>query len=527
MTSFVNSIIATALKAALHDGAEIAVLDAREEVPYDARHLLMASCVPLSRLELLVDAGVPRRATRVVWVDDGEGLAQRAAERMASFGYTDVTVLTGGVAAWAAAGYRIYSGVHVPSKAFAEVVEHEAGTPWITAEALRKLIDDRQNIALFDSRSFEEFHANSIPTAISVPGAELVYRFNDMVKSPDTMVVVNCGGRTRSIIGAQSLINAGVPNKVVSLKNGTQAWHLAGYEVLKGVSAQPPAVTAEGHAKARTAADRVAQQFGIERINEATLARWQAEPNKTTYVFDVRSPAEYRAGHMAGMKSVPGGQLVQETDRHAMVWGARVVLVDDDGVRAVMTAHWMKQMGWDASALTLNIRDRQHEAGPWAPRVLGLEDLNVPVIDVATLKQRLQAGNTVVVDVDWSSDYREGHIPGAWCGLRSRLSEIMPRLPAHEAVVFTSRDGLLAKLAAADASAQVFALEGGTAAWQAAGYSVEKGATHMATEPDDIRLKAREQNKNIEAAMRAYLSWEIELVNQMATDDDQRFCIQH
>ena len=216
MSSPIQTITTSELKAALHDGAEIAVLDAREEVPYDARHLLMASCVSLSRLELLLDAGVPRRNTRVVWCDDdgkADSLAQRAAGRMASLGYTNVAVLTGGIAAWEAAGYRIYSGVHVPSKAFAEVVEHEASTPWITAEQLKKLIDDKADIALFDSRSFEEFHANSIPTAISVPGAELVYRYADMVPSPNTMVVVNCGGRTRSIIGAQSLINAGVPTK--------------------------------------------------------------------------------------------------------------------------------------------------------------------------------------------------------------------------------------------------------------------------------------------------------------------------
>jgi rhodanese-related sulfurtransferase len=224
MTERVRTIDALGLKAALHDGGEIALLDAREEVPFDALHILMAACIPLSRLELLIDACVPRRSARVVWCDDGEGLAERAARRMTSFGYTDVAVLKGGVAAWEAAGFRVYSGVHVPSKAFAEVVEHQAGTPWITAEQLKAMIDAKENIALFDSRSYEEFHGNSIPTAISVPGAELVYRFADLVPSPDTLVVVNCGGRTRSIVGAQSLINAGVPNKVVSLQNGTQAW---------------------------------------------------------------------------------------------------------------------------------------------------------------------------------------------------------------------------------------------------------------------------------------------------------------
>jgi rhodanese-related sulfurtransferase len=324
MTDPIRTIDAKGLKAALHDGGEIALLDAREEVPFDARHLLMAACVPLSRLEMLVDACVPRHSTRVVWCDDGEGLAQRAAVRMVSFGYTDISVLTGGVKAWEAAGFRVYSGVHVPSKAFAEVVEHQAGTPWITAEQLKELIDSKADIALFDSRSYEEFHDNSIPTAISVPGAELVYRFADLVPSAKTTVIVNCGGRTRSIIGAQSLINAGVPNKVVSLKNGTQAWHLSGFQILKGSTARPSSVSSTSHAAARAAADRVAERFGIARINEATLAQWRAESTKRTlYVFDVRDLNEYTAAHLPGMKNVPGGQLVQETDRHAATWGAR------------------------------------------------------------------------------------------------------------------------------------------------------------------------------------------------------------
>jgi rhodanese-related sulfurtransferase len=274
----------------------------------------------------------------------------------------------------------------------------------------------------------------------------------------------------------------------------------------------------------------VAARFGIARINAATLAEWQAQAQeRTLYVFDVRDPVDYEVGHLPGMKNVPGGQLVQETDRHAATWGARVVLVDDDGVRAVMTAHWMKQMGWDAAAMTVDMRSGQRETGAWPPHVLGLEGVTIPAIDAAALRARMQAGNVTVVDVDWSRDYIEGHIPGAWYGIRSRLNEVqaLRNLPAGHALVFTSADGALAKLAASDwlqqTPASVLALSEGNAAWRAAGYALEAGATHMVTAPDDIRLRARDQGQNVEEAMRAYLSWEIELVNQMASDDDQRF----
>ena len=201
-----------------------------------------------------------------------------------------------------------------------------------------------------------------------MPGAELVYRFRELVPSQDTFVVVNCGGRTRSIIGAQSLIDAGVPNRVVSLKDGTMAWHLAGLGVVAGATGRAPEVSAEGVAAARQRADAVARRYGVPVIDRATLAQWQREADRRTlYVIDVRDPAEYRAGHLPGSVMAPGGQLVQETDSWLGVWGARVVLVDDTGVRARMTASWLRRMGWDAAVLEGGL-DGELERGAPAPR---------------------------------------------------------------------------------------------------------------------------------------------------------------
>jgi rhodanese-related sulfurtransferase len=527
----INRIAARALKAQLHDGGELALLDAREELPFGRRHLLMASCVPLSRLELMVDDLVPRRGARVVWCDDGEGLAARAAARMSALGYHDVAALDGGIAAWEAAGFRIYSGVHVPSKAFAEVVEHEAGTPWISVQDLKGLIDRKADIAIYDSRSYEEYHNNSIPTAVSVPGAELVYRFADLTPSPDTTIIVNCGGRTRSIIGAQSLINAGVRNKVVSLKDGTMAWHLAGLDVVHGATRRPPEVTPRGLQSAGEGVARVAARSGIARINRRTLESWRAEAaRRSLYVLDVRSPEEYEAGHLRGARSAPGGQLVQETDTHIAIWGARVVLVDDDGVRATMTASWLKQMGWtDVAVLAAGPADGDWETGPHVPRVLGLDAASAPQIDVMDLRDRLTAGNVTLIDLNLSTRYGLGHVPGAWFAIRSRLAAALATLPSPQAIVLTSPDGALAALAAAElravASVPAMTLAGGTQAWVRAGLPLEKGATRMTQQPDDVFLSPRERGQNREDAMREYLTWEINLVNDMAEDDDHRFRI--
>lgn len=529
MTSEIGRIDAPRLKAQLHDGGEIAVLDAREEGIFARRHLLMASCVPLSRLELLIDDLVPRRGARVVWCDDGDGSAGAAARRMAALGYRDVAVLDGGIAAWEAAGYRVYSGVHVPSKAFAEVVEHEAGTPWISAPDLKALIDGGADIAIYDSRSYEEYHNNSIPTAISVPGAELVYRFADLTPSPNTTIIVNCGGRTRSIIGAQALRNAGFRNKIMSLKDGTMAWHLAGLGVVNGATRRPPKVSLAGLKAATEAAAGVAARCDVRRIDRATLAAWRAEADRRSlYVLDVRTPEEHEAGHLAGARSAPGGQLVQETDSFVATWGARIVLVDDNGVRATMTASWLKQMGWDGVAvLVAGLADGDWVRGPHVPKMPGLDGIAVATIESAALRDRLAAGTAMVIDLDTSRRYAQGHIPGAWFAIRSGLAKALATLPKAGTIVLTSPDSALARLAAADiagaAGAPVAVLAGGTQAWSRAGHPLESGAGRMASPPDDVVLSARERGQGREEAMREYLAWEINLVNEMAADDDHRF----
>ncbi|MBO0738005.1 MAG: thiosulfate sulfurtransferase [Alphaproteobacteria bacterium] len=509
-------------------GAEIAIVDAREEGRFHDRHLLMASCMPLSRLEVIAPVLLPRRSAPVVVCDNGEGLAERAAARLAEGGYTDVTMLRGGVAAWQAACFPVYSGVHVPSKAFAEVVEHDCGTPWIGVQQLAERQKRGDRLAIFDSRSFEEYHSNSIPGAISVPGAELVYRFNELVPSPDTFVVVNCGGRTRSIIGAQSLIDAGVPNRVVSLKDGTMAWHLAGFEVVSGATGRAPEMSSEGIAAAQRRADAVARRYHVPVIDHARLAEWQREADRRTlYIMDVRDPAEYRAGHLPGSVMTPGGQLVQETDNWLGVWGARVVLVDDTGVRARMTASWLRRMGWDAVVLERGLDGIELERGVSAALtdIFPLEGPEPAIMQPA----ELAANPAVVVDLALSRHHREGHIPGAWFAIRARLTDALEKLPGDGRLVLTSEDGTVARFAAAGLRTRmpVKVLAGGTAAWQAAGLPLETGMDRLASEPDDVSVSARDRPPaERERYMREYLAWEIDLVNHITGDADCRFRLQ-
>ena len=513
------------LRAMLDDGRELALLDVREELIYSQSHLLHAHSTPLSRLELRVPALVPRRGTRIVLCDDGEKLAGRAAEVLSGHGYTDLSILRGGVAGWAASGHELFSGVHVPSKAFGEFVEHDSGTPSIEPQELERLLRNRTDLVVLDSRPFDEYSKMSIPTGIDVPGAELVLRARDLAASPETTIVVNCAGRTRSIIGAQSLINAGVPNKVVALRNGTMGWNLAGFTCETGQNRRAPPPSPGALAWAKGAAARVADAYGVVRIDRDTLERFQAEAGaRTVYLFDVRDPDEYRAGHVPGAVSAPGGQLVQATDLYVGTLGARIVLVDDKEVRALMTGSWLRQMGWrDVFVLA----ERGTETSMPTPPVLGDVDRPDACIDAAALRGLIDRGEATIIDVSTSRAYRAGHITGAWFAIRSRLAAALPKITLTGTVVLTSEDGVLASLAVDEAkglvAAPVRCLAGGNAAWTRAGHPVEAGDARMADEPIDAWLKPYERAAGIGAAMQDYLAWEIDLIDRIKRDGTCRF----
>jgi rhodanese-related sulfurtransferase len=528
--SIMNKIVSAAqLRRMFDDGGELAVLDVREEGVYSRDgHLLLVSNVPLSVLEMRVPALVPRLATRIVVCDGGEGLAAKAAEKLIAGGYTSVSVLEGGTPAWAAAGFRLYTGVYVPSKAFGEYIQHEDAPREVTATELAEWQRTGKDIVVVDSRPLAEFHRNSIPGALDCPSAELPYRMPEFVKSPDTTVIVNCGGRTRSIIGAQVLINAGFPNPVYALKDGTQGWKLAGFTLNHGREESVPLPSAQGLAWAQQAAERVAKRYGIRCIDHARLKALRDDASRTVYLLDVRNPEEFEQGHLPGAQSAPGGQLVQATDTFMAVRPAVIVLTDNDGVRATMTAAWLAQMGHDeVYVLAHGDVPDPFERGAATEVLLEGAVLCEATVTAAELKALLAAGSVAVVDLDSSLRYREGHIPGAWHVVRSRLAEQLRKIPATSLLVFTATGETLARFAAADAASlvatQVRVLAGGTEAWRAAGLPMETGDARMTGVADDLSYRALDRKDNVEKAMLEYLSWEVELVHAVASDPDFHF----
>ena len=447
---------------------------------------------------------------------------------MFNIGYWDVSCLDGGIKSWEAAGYMLFSGVHVPCKAFGEFVEHHYGTPHIDAVVLRAKMDAGDDLVILDSRPMDEFQVMNIPDGVDCPGAELTARVHDIAPDPDTLVVVNCAGRTRSIIGAQSLINACIPNKVVALKNGTMGWHLAGFELERGQTRMAPPPSAAAITKAKASAMAAGERFGVPQINCRELTKWQNESReRTLYVFDVRDPEEYAAGHPVGVRTAPGGQLVQGIDQWCGTLGARVVLVDDNGVRATMTASWLVQMGWDVAVLESGLES--FETTTELPRQgpLGIGQVGENEIEVRELATLLATGDVVVFDLASSRDYDMGHIPGAYWGVRARLAESLPKLQQKTTLIFTSPDATLARLAVPEAAELTgmrgAVLTGGTQAWANSGQELAIGLENVVDERDDTWLKPYDHAAGGEDRMRAYLTWEVDLLKDIERDGDHRF----
>jgi rhodanese-related sulfurtransferase len=503
-----------ALTALMASHTPHAVLDVRERGAYERGHIFRTTSLPRRQLEVRVPTLITAPATPIALVDADGTLAPLAAATLGAMGYRDVRALDGGVAAWRSAGRRVVQGLNVPSKVFGERALHEWRTPQITPQDLMARIERRDDMVIVDSRTFEEYHRGCIPGSISVPGGELVLRIGELIKRPETTIVVHCGGRTRSYIGAESLRRMRLPNPIVALENGTMGWELAGLTLERGATRTAPEPGDRSRAQATATAARVASEDRVRALRADDVRDlWEQRRERNVYLVDVRSADEYESGHVAGAIWAPGGQAVQATDDYFAVRDASYVFMCDGSGRSIMTAAWFTRMGVPDVAVLAGGVPAWQDAG-------GLIDNGQPETppfgwQAARAATRYRKpgdlGGAVVIDVGMSDEYARGHVPGAAWICRSRLeSHIATAAPDRaRAIVMTCGDGVGATLAAVTLAGlgykDVSVLEGGTRGWKDAGLPLEAGTTRLLDEPDDVVLKPYQRGRD---AMHAYLRWE-------------------
>ena len=509
----------------LSDGTEIALLDVREHGQYGEGHPFFAIPVAYSTFEARVVQLVPNRATRMVLFDDSDnGIAELAASRAKALGYTNVSIMAGGAEAWGKAGYTLYEGVNLPSKTFGELLEETRHTPRLTSEEVVAHQNSKTNHVIVDGRTYDEYTKFNIPGGISCPNGELALRIKQIAPDPETTIIVNCAGRTRSILGAQTLIDFGVPNPVYALENGTQGWFLAGFKREEGANrCYPEAPRSETELAALRAKSRArAEATGVPYISAEQAGKWLSDPSRTTYLFDIRTPEEFAADGVPGSRHAPGGQLVQATDQWVGVRGARIVVMDNDMIRAPMVANWLHQLGHEVAVLDGGIEaaralnpPRSEPASVDAP----------PAVAASELKSMLEGG-AQLIDVRPGMTYRDGHIAGARWSIRPRLERL--GLDPDKPAVVIADDQSTAALAAQRLGelgiSEVRAHIGKPTDWRTAGLEIIKTPNDPAdADCIDFLFHTYQRNAGSEEAARAYLAWEIGLVDRLDPQERDSF----
>jgi rhodanese-related sulfurtransferase len=500
-----------------------AVFDVRERGEYNRCQIPGTTSLPRSQIEFRISQLVPNPVIPVIIYDQAEERAALAAETLTELGYRTVAILRGGITAWCNEDRPIVSGVNVPSKAFGEKVHHERNIPEISADELHLLKNQDEPLRILDVRTPEEYGRFCIPGAVNVPGGDLIL-WLDELKESNTPVIVNCAGRTRSIIGTAALRRLGLAN-VRALKNGTMGWVLSGFELEKN----PPRGTSQAARQSRAAAvSRALALAAEENIAWVSCEEFAAavanQSDRVSYGIDVRSEAEYEAGHIAGSVNVPGGQAVQRADDFVAVRNAEIFFISDESPRAVMAAYWYRQMGfpnvfvlqgglraWSESGAKLTRGAAQHEALGFAAA-----KRDVTLVQPEELARKSQKSTTLILDVGSSLDFEAAHIPGAkWISRGWLEIEIPRRFPdRRQSIVLTCIDGMQSIFAALALQRigymAVAVLSGGVRAWKAAGLPIETGLDARLVEANDVVLSPSIRGGKED--MQRYLDWETKLV---------------
>ncbi|MBO9535565.1 rhodanese-like domain-containing protein [Herbaspirillum sp.] len=519
-----DTISPATLRHWLADGAELGLFDVREAGQFGEGHLFFAVPLPYSRLELDAPRLAPRKDVRLVLVDEGDGIAPLAAHRLEALGYRRVLVLDGGVQAWQAAGHTLFKGVNVPSKTFGELVEHAYATPHISATELDQWRQEGKRFVLLDGRTLEEHHKMTIPGSVACPNGELAYRIGTLVPDADVPVVINCAGRTRSILGAQTLRNLGLANPVLALENGTQGWYLSGLTLEHGSKARYPDQAPQDLEAARAAAERLRRHFAIPRLDAAQAQAWVDDAGRTTYVLDIRSAEEFRAGTLPGAAHAPGGQLIQATDQYVGVRNSRLILLDHELVRAPVVASWLYQLGFEVAVLAQGIAAPLRLPDHKASQPLPANGVHIGQADVQAAIRLLTQRQAVLLDIRSSEAYLKEHALTSQWLIRPRIAAWLrsqPALPDHAFLVADSA-GAAALVAQdlLDAGVKQVAWIDGLASLQKANWpTITDPVSLSAAERIDYLFFVHDRHAGNAEAARQYLAWETALVAQCTQDE--------
>lgn len=498
---------------------EYAIIDPLEEGMFaETPHLLQAVNIPLSYLEARIRTLVPRLDTAVVIPHNMMGFGERAHAELFMLGYKNVHLVCASADDWEAVGLPLYTGFNVKSKAFGEAVEFTDSTPTLDPEEYQKIKSRYPDVNIIDVRPFPEYSYETIPGAINIPGMDLLLA-RDYLTTHGQPLVIHCGGRTRGIIAVQTLRALGI-NDAHSLKNGTMGWELSGLDL--EYSTKRPPVSLQSSVAVMDCAV-ASERLGVNFSDPSEVAV-DHFAGKTVYLFDVRSASEFEDNKADVMRHAPGGQLIQAFDSYAATHNSIVYLFDDLGVRALATAYWLRRMGIDAKAID-RLPGNRYPDPESSPSHRNDQD-SCP--ETMTFEAFLKLeGQAFVIDFSPSLKFVLGHIPGSLHGVRSLIVEWLLENPKEEIVITSDQSDILMSasndLQKAGISHRV--LHQGAIKWAESGRNLSSDSGDLLFGHIDVFRRPIERLDEKEAAMQAYLDWEVNLLEKLKIDVSVTFPI--
>lgn len=505
---------------------EIAFLDVREAGQFGDGHPFLATPCPYSRFERNILDLVPNKNVPVILIDDGDHVGNKALQIAQKMGYSNLSVVDGGIQKWESTGARLFKGVNVPSKTLGELAEHYLHPKTITPQELNELLKSKDPPFLFDCRPPMEYQKMTIPGARSAPNGELAYRQRELISNENTPVIVTCAGRTRGIIGALGLKLSGVKNPVYALENGSQGWVLEGLSLARSNQLEPlPEVCTQSKLEGSLSAKSLLAKLGVTQITAQEARKYLEQSQGTTYLFDIRSEAEFFNQMCPFAQHVWGVQLIQATDQWIGVRRSRIILIDDTGLRAALAAIWLHILGYSVCFLPIeealklcNFENSSHLKNKSRQ---ALEDSNYlkkySAKDAFDLSRN---SNVLLIDSRQSMDYRKAHAKGSRWLIRPKVPKFLKHTDLSNTFILIDdqfdRLQALANELKSNGAVSLGYVYGGMQAWKDENLPIK---TSQFSPPDheciDFLFFTHGRHDGNLADSRLYLEWEKSLIKRL------------
>ncbi len=485
-----RTITAAELKRLFESDQLYSVLDVRDRGEFVLDHIPGSTPLPRRSLEAIILMVIPNRDIPVVLCCDNSERSLRAAVSLEAWGYKNVCVLDGGISAWKARDYETIGGSNICGKEYGERISIERSVPEISVDELRRLYADGRRMSVIDCRTPEEYLAGHLPNAFLIPGGEIPFEIHD-IANDGALVVVACGGRTRSILSVYLLQQMGYKN-AVAVDGGTGAWRMKGFEKeLESVKFDPkPQISATSRTNGVRFTEKLAQEKNVRFISAGDLRRL-INAGEVLYLLDARQPDEYKQSHLLGSICCPAGEVVLNAERLIGVRNATLVTISNQRARAILSACMLMGMGYSkvfvldcgisssiASGLPLESAEDSYTG------TIGLKEARActSFIEPDDLHARMKsARRPLLIDIRSVGEYGTGHIPGArWVSRGSIEMNIDKEAPDKaESMIIYCSSGAESILSVSTLNAlghrDVLVLKDGFAGWVKKHLPVEQG----------------------------------------------------